>query len=406
MRRLLLIIALFLGCGQISAQEAPIFICIHDAEVSSELEDGPSDSIPRPMALPAETVTPDSIPLTGATSQDTDRNWWHLLKKGQLNLADTTVQYPKFLKFCVNIYNWGDHFFNGYNPEWVQGTGHRWKARIVNENWADSYSLHFKNTPVTMRMLSSMNINLGAYLQWLAVSVGYSMDMNAIFGGKSTDHTRFETNFNCALFNAELIYTHNTGTYIRQFMGYRNDGLIRSDFPGVKADNLGISLYYFFNHKKYSQGAAYNFSRYQRKSAGSWILGFQYSNLDISMDFNTLSEELKPLYTFPSDRLRLHYNSYCALFGYGYSWVWHPKWLFNITVMPSIGANRCYEDSSEKSGTQLALNIHGKLSLTYNHHLLFASLIGNIRGNWYTSKNLSLFNAVEFFSLNFGIRFW
>lgn len=344
--------------------------------------------------------------IVGRELPDENRNWWYLLKKGKLNLSDPTVEYPKFLKFLVGVYNWGDHFFNGFDPQWVEGTGHRWKARLVNENWADSYALRFKNSDVHMRMLSSLNVNLGAYLQYMAVSVGYSMDMNAIFGGKSTDHTRFETNFNCALFNFDLTYTHNTGTYIRQFMGYRNDGLIRSDFPGVEANNFGISLYYFLNNKRYSQGAAYNFSRFQRKSAGSWMFGLTYTNLDINMNFETLAPELKPLYTFPSKQLHLHYYSYCALFGYGYNWVFHPKWLLNATVMPSIGANHCYEDSSENSGTQFALNIHGRVSLTYNHRSLFASLIGKISGNWYTSPRLSLFNAVEFFSINFGVRFW
>lgn len=334
-----------------------------------------------------------------------NRNWWYLLRKGKLNLNDTTVEYPKFVKFCVDVYKWGDRFFNTFDPEYVEGTGYRWKARLVNENWTDSYALRFKETDVNMRMLSSLNVNIGAYIQYMAVSVGYSLDMNTIFGGRKTDHTRFDTSFSCALFNAELYYYHNSGTRIRQFMGFNNNRLIDSDFPGVTANNLGFNLYYFFNNKKYSQGAAYSFAKYQRKSAGSWMAGFAYSNLDISMDFNSLSPELKPLYTFPSDILRCHYHSYCIIGGYGYNWVFHPKWLFNVTVMPSIGVNHCYEDSSEGSGTLLSLNIHGRTSVTFNHRSMFASFIGKITGNWYTSKSTSLFNAIEYFSFNVGFRF-
>ena len=362
-------------------------------------------------AYPATADTLDVITTlpfhneTDETERSTDRNWWHLLKKGQLNLADTTVEYPKFLKLCVDIYNWGDHVFNSYNPDYVEGTGHRWKARLVNENWTDSYSLHLKDPNVTMRMLSNLNVNIGAYLHYMALSIGYSVDMNTIFGGEKTDHTRFETNFNCALFNFDLFYYHNSGTRIRQFMGYNNNKLINSEFPGVTANNFGINIYYFFNNKKYSQGAAYNFSKFQKRSAGSWMAGFSYSNLDISMDFNSLSPELRPLYTFPTNHLKFHYFSYCLMGGYGYNWVWHPKWLFNVTVMPSIGVNHCYEDASDGSGRQLSLNIHGRTSLTYNHRALFTSLIGKITGNWYTSKHLSLFNAIEYFSVNVGFRF-
>lgn len=334
-----------------------------------------------------------------------NRDWWYLLKKGKLNLADTTVIYPKFLKFCVGVYNWADKFFNGFDTDYVVGTGHRWKARLVNENWTDSYALRFRKDGVSMRMLSNLNDNLGAYIQYMAVSVGYSVDLNTIFSGKKTDHTRFETNFNCALFNLDVYYYHSSGTKIRQFTGYNDNHLINSDFPGVTSNNFGANIYYFFNHKKYSQGAAYNFGRIQRRSAGSWMLGFSYSNLDISMNFNTLEEHLKPVYIFPEDYLHLHYFSYCLLFGYGYNWVWHPKWVFNISVMPSIGINRCYEDSSDGSGRQFALNIHGRTALVYNHRALFCGIIGKITGNWYTSKKLSLFNAIEYFSLNVGFRF-
>ena len=338
-------------------------------------------------------------------TEDDDRNWWHLLKKGKLNLSDTTVVYPKFLRFCVNVYNWADRTFNSYNPDYVVGTGHRWKARIVNENWTDSYDLRIKKSKTNIRMLSHLNDNIGAYIQYMAVSVGYSVDLNTVFGGRKADHSRFETNFNCALFNADLYYYKSNGTYIRHFTGFSDHHLIRSLFPGVDCSNFGISAYYFLNNKKYSQGAAYNFSKYQKKSAGSWMFGLTYSNLDISMDFRELAPELKPFFKFPTDYLHLHYFSYTFLFGYGFNWVWHPKWVFNISVMPSIGFNHCYEDSSEGSGEQLALDIHARTALTYNHRALFCSLIGKITGNWYTSQNLSLFNAIEYFSLNIGFRF-
>lgn len=334
-----------------------------------------------------------------------NRDWWYLLKKGKLNLADTTVIYPKFLKFCVNVYNWADHFFNSYNPDYVVGTGHRWKARLVNENWTDSYALRFRRYDTNIRMLSSLNDNIGAYVQYMAVSVGYSVDLNTVFNGKKSDHTRFETNFNCALFNFDLYYYRSSGTRIRRFSGYENDKLIDSKFPGITSDNFGVSLYYFLNNKKYSQGAAYNFSKFQKRNAGSWIFGLSYSYLDISMDFEKLSPELQPYFKFPTNYLNFHYNSYCILFGYGFNWVWHPKWLFNITALPSIGFNHCYEDSSDGNGNQFALNIHGRTSLTYNHRALFCSLIGKVTGNWYISKSLSLFNAIEYFSFNVGFRF-
>lgn len=348
---------------------------------------------------------PVNVAEARTDSIDPNRNWWHLFKTRQLNLQDTTVQYPKFLKFCVDVYNWADHFFNSYNPEYVVGTGHRWKARLVSDNWTDSYALHFKRDKFNIRMLSDLNSNIGAYIHYMAVSVGYSLDLNTVFAGKKNDHSRFDFNFSCALFNADVSYYKTDGTYIRQFTGYNLNRLVKIDFPGVKMTNFNASIYYFFNNKKYSQGAAYNFSKIQKRSAGSWIAGFSYNNLDLAMDFGTLPENLQALYKFESEQLKFHYYSYCLIGGYGYNWVLHPKWLFNVTALPSIGVIHCYEDASDGSGKQLSLNIHGRASLTYNHRNFFLSLIGKISGNWYTSKNLSLFNAIEYFSANVGFRF-
>lgn len=391
---------------------------------SRPAEPTPSDSITADSeATPRMTLIPDSVAspslcLAAATPGrkldlspiengliSADRNWWHLLRRGQLSMQDTSVEYPPFLDFCVNVYRWADKFFNSYDNEYVVSTGHRWKARLVNDNWVDSYAFDFKKH-LSMRMLGNMYSNAGAYLHYMAVSVGYSIDLNTIFGGKATDHSRFETNFNCARFNADVYYTVNKGgTYVRQFKGYNNNHLFKSAFPGLELSTFGINLYYFLNHRKYSQGAAYNFSKLQRKSAGSFIVGFTYSNLDISMDFTLLAPELKPHFNLSSYFMKFHYFNYCALFGYGYNWVIHPKWLFNISVMPSIGVNHCYEDSIDGSGNLFSLNIHARGSLTYNYKILFASIIAKINGNWYSSPQLSLFNSVQYFSANVGIRF-
>ena len=345
--------------------------------------------------------------VSESPEESDNRNWWYLLKKGQLSMQDTTVQWPKFLKFCVGVYNWGDKFFNSYDPDYVVGTGHRWKARLVNDNWFDSYAMNIRKSNLRLRMVGDLYSNLGAYLQYMAVSVGYSVDLNSVFGGKPTDHTRFETNFNCALFNFDLYYTKNSGgTYIRKLNGYNNNRIFKSPFPGVEMSTLGCNLYYFFNNKKYSQGAAYNFSKYQKRSAGSWIAGFNFNNLDITMDFTKLSPDLKPYFPLSTFFFKFHYNSYCLLGGYGYNWVWHPKWIFNITAIPSIGVNLCSEDGSEGKSTLLALNILGRAALTFNHRALFAGLTAKVTGNWYTSGAYSLFNAIEYFGAVIGFRFW
>ncbi|MDE5846487.1 MAG: hypothetical protein K2H71_03980, partial [Muribaculaceae bacterium] len=70
------------------------------------------------------------------SATEENRNWWYLFRKGKLKMDDPTVKWPKFLGFCVKIYNWGDRVFSSTDPDYVEGTGKKWRARILNDNWA------------------------------------------------------------------------------------------------------------------------------------------------------------------------------------------------------------------------------------------------------------------------------
>lgn len=349
--------------------------------------------------------TPENEDIKPLVKSKEQRWWWNLAKRGKLNMADTSVIYPRFLQFCVNIYNWGDRTFNSYDTDYVVGTGKRWKARIVNENWVDNYLMSLPHGLKT-RMLSNLYSNIGAYIQYMAVSYGYTYDMANIVGGSTTDHKKWEFGFNCARFNVEMYYQENTGgTYLRTFGKYKKGHFFKEFFPGVSLQNFGVEAYYFFNNRRYSQGAAYNFSKIQKKSQGSFMIGATYSNQRIRFDFTQLPENLLPFLTIPARSYLFHYKSYGLLIGYGYNWVITPKLLYNISVMPSLGGSHCYEDSLEGEKWMFSLNLSARTSLTYNLGNYFIGLIGKMNGHLYRSGTYSLFSAVENFSANIGIRF-
>lgn len=364
--------------------------------------------------LPFDTVTASiaekeiEVASSGKSlvlKDSTDTNWWRLLKKGRLNLADTNVVYPKFLKFCVNVYNWADRVFNSYDTAYVVGTGRRWKVRAVTDNWTDSYALDLgKNMPV--RILSDIYWNAGAYVQYMAVSLGYSFDLTNLLGEKPANHKKFEFGFNCARFNVELHYWENTGgSYIRKFGKYNKGQFFKEYFPGVSMQIFGLSAYYFFNNRKYSQGAAYNFSKFQKRNAGSFIIGISYNNFNSNLDFFKLPENLEPYLTVPKENYHLHYRNWSILTGYGYNWVWNKHLLFNATGMPEIGVTNCYEDSYDARKTMFALNFRARGSLTYNLNDFFICMIGKMDGHWFKSGVASIFSSVINGSLSIGYRF-
>lgn len=338
-------------------------------------------------------------------ARDPDRDWWHLLKRGYFNPHDSTVRYSKFMKLFCKVYTWGDRVFNTYDTTYVVGFGRNWKARLAYDAWTDSYNMNFDHQMPIM-FLSEPYSSLGAYLHFMAVSVNYSIDVGKVFQNKPVNHSKFEFGFNCARFNAELSYSSNTGgTYIRRFGDYKNKKFVREFFPGLKMSNLNFAIYYFFNNRKYANGAAYNFSKLQKKSAGSFLLGFNYANLDCTFDFDRLPEKMKPYLTWPDLYYKFHYNEFCLLFGYGYNWVLNKHFLFNFTGMPSIGITRCYEDSRDGGANLLALNALGRMSLTYNQRDFFICLILKANLQWYRSGRLSFLSGIENLSLSIGYRF-
>ncbi len=381
--------------------DAPV--TLHDL-ISSKAEISLNPEIGR-LSIDTRAVTdstPELLPLTETPQQ---RWWWNRFKAGHLDLKDTTVIYPRFMQFCLDVYNWGDRFFNSYDPQYVVGTGKRWKARVVNDNWVDSYIKTLpKNT--TVNMLSDLYANIGAYLQYMAVSVGYTYDISNIFGNNSMDHKKWEFGFNCARFDVQLYYQENTGgTYLRKFGKYKNGRLFKERFPGLRLYTFGVDAIYFLNNRKYSHGAAYNFSKIQKKSQGSWIVGFSYTNIKLSFNFAELPDNLMPYLPIPASDYMFHYKSYAAVVGYGFNWVIKPRLLFNITALPSIGITHCYEDSLEGAKYMASGNIAGRMSVTYNLNNVFFSLIGRMNGHLYKSGTYSLFSSIENFSANIGIRF-
>ncbi len=332
-------------------------------------------------------------------------NFVEKIKEKEEELMNPSSDAPAFLKFCVKVYKWADKTFNSYDPEYVTGTGRKWKARLLSDNWVDSYYFN-PGKKLSMRTASNIYSNLGAYIQFMAVSVGYSIDMNNLFGHTGANHRKFEFNFNCARFNIELHYWENTGgTFIRTFGNYNNGHLIKKRFDGTDINVLGINAYYFFNNKKYAMGAAYNFSKFQKKSAGTAILGFSYNALNQSVDLNKLPSELEPYLTLAPNRYRFHYNTYALMSGYSFNWVWNRHFLFNISAFPGIGFTHVAADSHSGNAKLFTISMTGLGSLTYNNGDFFVCAVAKLYGNWYRSNDYTFFSSVENAQLSIGLRF-
>lgn len=355
-------------------------------------------------ALSAD-IPADSCGARRDSSAFAEMPWYRQLLANNFNINDPRINYPKFAKFCVKVYNWGDKTFNTYDTTYVVGTGKNWKVMMRSYNWMESYSMYFSPDSY-LRMHSNLHSDLGAYLCFMAVSVGYTGNLNALAAGTKSRRNTFNFNFCCALFSATINYAKTSGgTRITHF-GDLGRHHLNYKFDDVAQKSITGAIYYFFNHRKYSQAAAYSFSKYQLKSAGTWLAGLSFSHQNISMDFSSLPTDMTDRLPGLLPNYHFHYTDYDVLGGYAYNWVLKPrKWLVNVTAMPSVGYKHSYEGTTDGKKHMLSANGRFMLSGVYNHRSLFAALQANLEGHLYFAKGYTFFNSIESLSLVVGARF-
>jgi len=330
--------------------------------------------------------------------------WKRALTHGKLDIYDETIEYPRFLDICLDLYRWGDYTFNHYDSAYVTGTGKNWKLMLKNNNWLDSYAGELSSQDVPVQMNSDLTSNFGGQISFMALSLGYMVNLRDLLGGKSVKNTRWDFSFTCSRMALELYYTKNdqSSVHLHRLGEWTGSEL----FGGLKRESYGAYAYYFFNHTRYAQAAAYCFSKYQRRSAGSLIAGIHLSHQDIVMDFDLLSDEShKALLPDGVLDYRFRYRDYCVLVGYGYNWVFAPNWLLNVTGIPSVGYRHSFPNSIEGKKDLVSTNFRGKAALVRNAGNFFYGLHIICDGHWYHSSQHSFFSNNNDFNVTAGYRF-
>lgn len=366
------------------------------------------------MADSVETVTARADSLTAPVRSDSVASprkvpatlWIKQLFQNGFHINDPGVDYPRFPRFLLGVYNWGDRLFNHYDTAYVVSTGKNWKLLGKSYNWNENYALIFpKNNLV--HISGDIYADVGGYLSFMAVSVGYMFNANEFIGNTKNSRSTFNLNFTCSRFNVDYTRTSTQGdAHIRRFGKYKGDERKSIHFEGVHNTTTSAMATYFFNHTRYSHAAAYCFSKYQLKSAGSWMAGFTYIQQRIDLDFTTLPPEMleslpdiDPVYSF-------NYRDYTLSGGYGYNWAIRPrKWLINAYGTLGVGYQQALQGNTSTERGMPAANIVASFSVVYNHRALFVSARGHFTGNFFFDKKYTFFNSLNYMMFVVGMRF-
>ncbi len=316
---------------------------------------------------------------------------------------DSIAAWGKFPRFCVNTYRWGDRFFNTYDSTYVQGSGYKFNVKLTTDSWLNYYNFGLPNH-IRMNMISDPSTSIGLYATYLAVSVGYDINVSNLFQGTSQARSRYRFGFDCSLLSVEVYLENNeVGTKIKRF---GNETGLSIPFNDIAIHSWGIDAYYFFNHKKYSQSAAFGFGRIQHKSQGSFFAGLSIYSQSYDFDFNGLPMHM--LDQLPEWWADHHYKvktrNYGFRLGYGYNWAFARHWIAGFHFSPTIGFRTGFVNSNDKN-TDLSLMVRGKASVVWNNKRWFAGIVGRIDSSIINDRKTTFMGNDMSLSAAIGYRF-
>lgn len=252
---------------------------------------------------------------------------------------DSIETWGKFPRFAVKVYKAVAARVNDFDSTYVVDTGYNMGVKITTDTWGEDYKflIHDHNY-MSMRTWSSSSV--GVHANIYSLSIGYDINASKLVRGFEGTRHRVRYGFTCSLLSVEGYYIRNdVGASITRFGPWRDPAHVDVDFHGCRTRNWGVTAYYFFNHRRYSEAAAFNFNRIQRRSQGTFSAGVSVYGQRLSFDFSQLPPDMRdqlphiwPEYTYEVDC-----TNYAIRGGYSYNWVFHPEWTLAVRESPSIG---------------------------------------------------------------------
>lgn len=306
--------------------------------------------------------------------------------------------------------------FNAVDTTFISPNLYNLAFMLEHSSWYEYYRLgsNSNNGEQSISFSPNANFKLGVYFGWRWIFLGYSFDVKDIFGGhkNKAKKTEMALNLYSSKFGVDL-YWRKTGSdfKIRSYNGFQlNTPTKNMDFNGFQSKIKGLNAYWIFNYKRFSYPAAYSQSTNQRKSAGSLMAGFSYSQHNISFDYDKLPTEMRDLLHNALLFKKVKYSDYSLCLGYGYNWVFAKNWVSNLSLLPAIAYKKSKINDTPQPHTHWIKDINFDLitraSIVYNNSKYFAGAALVMHTYDYRKEDFSLTNTFGTLRVYVGLNFW
>ena len=335
--------------------------------------------------------------------------------------------------------------FSNINEQYIEPQHYNYTVMLQNTNTYEVYTLYGEEGQ-RISFAPDPSWRLGPYLGWRWVFLGYTVDLKHI--NMKSDHSskkEFNLSLYSSLLGVDLFWRQTGNDYHIQRMSLgddvNTDALRKVSFDGFKGSIKGLNLYYIFNHRKFSYPAAYSQSTKQKLSAGSWMVGLGYTQHQLEVDWDKLSNivderlnqksrnqqnqeartqqnqegEIQTEAKIDSSLMfsKVRYSDYSATVGYGYNWVFAKNWLFNASLSVGLAYNHSRSDDPEQDKFNLKnfnfknFNIDGvgRFGVVWNNDKWYAGISSVIHSYNYHKDHFSTNNSFGSLNIYVGVNF-
>ena len=308
------------------------------------------------------------------------------------------------------------HQINAIDTNYISPNLYNLAFMLEHSTWYEHYKLgtNQNNQIQNLNFSPNLGTKMGIYFGWRWIFLGYTFDIEDLFGDNKNKPKKKEMSLNIysSKFGVDLFYRKTGSDFkLRSQEGFNLDDQFKNiQFDGLQSNIMGLNAYWIFNHKKFSYPAAYSQSTNQRKSAGSFMAGFSYSQHRIYFDHDKLPDPMKENLNPHLQFNKIKYSDYSFGFGYGYNWVFAKNWVSNLSMLPGIGFKKSKIDDNDFKDEHwikdINFNLITRAAVVYNDSRYFAGASLVMHTYDYRKPNLSVTNSFGTLRVYAGLNFW
>jgi len=308
-----------------------------------------------------------------------------------------------------------------FDTNYVKDFTHILTTRVYLSSKFNSMTLSDDSTGATVAYRPNNQVNMGFGFSYRAFTLNIGFGIGVL---NTDDDVLGETSYFDAQGNmyskkiaTNLFFQTYQGYYIdshtREQLGWPEDGNKKATRRDIRQSNIGLSSLYIFNNDKFSYRASFNQDAWQKKSAGSGLLGGYATYFTVRGDSSLVPSALDSLFSPNMQIKQGNFLDFGIMGGYTHSFVIAKHVFVTLSTVGGLGLSimrnslELPDGSTEpRSKTGAGYVFQGRFAMGWNSERNYVGVSYNNESSWSVQTRNERFGwSVGNFRINYVHRF-